>query len=62
MNNFTIAFFLFTCLHDLQLRAKLTMEKVHLALETVGLTAEKNKLENDCREGASELRTTDVSI
>uniref|UniRef100_A0A669C118 Structural maintenance of chromosomes protein 5 n=1 Tax=Oreochromis niloticus TaxID=8128 RepID=A0A669C118_ORENI len=28
----------------------LTMEKVHLALETVGLTAEKNKLENDCRE------------
>uniref|UniRef100_A0AAX7U7X8 Structural maintenance of chromosomes protein 5 n=1 Tax=Astatotilapia calliptera TaxID=8154 RepID=A0AAX7U7X8_ASTCA len=52
-------FFLFTCLHDLQLRAKLTMEKVHLALETVGLTAEKNKLENDCREGASELRTTD---
>uniref|UniRef100_A0A669D4U2 Structural maintenance of chromosomes protein 5 n=1 Tax=Oreochromis niloticus TaxID=8128 RepID=A0A669D4U2_ORENI len=41
------------------LRAKLTMEKVHLALETVGLTAEKNKLENDCREGASDLRTTD---
>uniref|UniRef100_A0A3P9BDV9 Structural maintenance of chromosomes protein 5 n=1 Tax=Maylandia zebra TaxID=106582 RepID=A0A3P9BDV9_9CICH len=40
-------------------KSKLTMEKVHLALETVGLTAEKNKLENDCREGASELRTTD---
>uniref|UniRef100_A0A3Q4GVG0 Structural maintenance of chromosomes protein 5 n=1 Tax=Neolamprologus brichardi TaxID=32507 RepID=A0A3Q4GVG0_NEOBR len=44
---------------QMKLRAKLTMEKVHLALETVGLTAEKNKLENDCREGASELRTTD---
>uniref|UniRef100_A0A8C4H0B5 Structural maintenance of chromosomes protein 5 n=1 Tax=Dicentrarchus labrax TaxID=13489 RepID=A0A8C4H0B5_DICLA len=42
------------------LRAKLTMEKVYLALETVGLTAEKTKLENDCREGASELKTTDV--
>lgn len=37
------------------------MEKVYLALETVGLTAEKTKLENDCREGASELKTTDVS-
>uniref|UniRef100_A0A673CPA9 Structural maintenance of chromosomes protein 5 n=1 Tax=Sphaeramia orbicularis TaxID=375764 RepID=A0A673CPA9_9TELE len=39
--------------------AKLTMEKVYLALETVGLTAEKTKLENDCREGASELKATD---
>lgn len=38
------------------------MEKVYLALETVGLTAEKTKLENDCREGASELKTTDVSV
>lgn len=38
------------------------MEKVYLALETVGLTAEKSKLENDCREGASELKTTDVSV
>ncbi|XP_045912329.1 structural maintenance of chromosomes protein 5 [Micropterus dolomieu] len=44
---------------QMKLRAKLTMEKVHLALETVGLTAEKTKLENDCREGASELKTTD---
>uniref|UniRef100_A0A8C9Y0M4 Structural maintenance of chromosomes protein 5 n=1 Tax=Sander lucioperca TaxID=283035 RepID=A0A8C9Y0M4_SANLU len=41
------------------LRAKLTMEKVYLALETVGLMAEKTKLENDCREGASELKTID---
>lgn len=38
------------------------MEKVYLALETVGLTAEKTKLENDCREGASELKTTDVCV
>uniref|UniRef100_A0A671YJG9 Structural maintenance of chromosomes protein 5 n=1 Tax=Sparus aurata TaxID=8175 RepID=A0A671YJG9_SPAAU len=41
---------------------KLTMEKVYLALETVGLTAEKTKLENDCKEGASELRTTDRKV
>uniref|UniRef100_A0A8D3CUC2 Structural maintenance of chromosomes protein 5 n=1 Tax=Scophthalmus maximus TaxID=52904 RepID=A0A8D3CUC2_SCOMX len=46
----------------LQLRAKLTMEKVYLSLETVGLLAEKTKLENDCREGASELKTTEVSV
>lgn len=38
------------------------MEKVYLALETVGLMAEKTKLENDCREGASELKTIDVSV
>ena len=38
------------------------MEKVYLALETVALTAEKTKLENDCKEGASELRTTDVGV
>ncbi|XP_030589592.1 structural maintenance of chromosomes protein 5 [Archocentrus centrarchus] len=44
---------------QMKLRAKLTMEKVYLALETVCLMAEKNKLENDCREGASELRTVD---
>lgn len=47
--------------HRLQLRAKLTMEKVHLALEMAGLTAEKNKLENDCRDSASEFKTMEVS-
>uniref|UniRef100_A0A672JAY2 Structural maintenance of chromosomes protein 5 n=1 Tax=Salarias fasciatus TaxID=181472 RepID=A0A672JAY2_SALFA len=41
------------------LRANLTMEKVHLALKTVGLMAEKAKLENSCREGATELKATD---
>uniref|UniRef100_A0A1A8QLH6 Structural maintenance of chromosomes protein 5 n=1 Tax=Nothobranchius rachovii TaxID=451742 RepID=A0A1A8QLH6_9TELE len=45
---------------EIKMKAKLSMEKVYLALETVGLTAEKNKLENDCREGASELKTMDV--
>lgn len=38
------------------------MEKVNLALETVGLTAEKTKLQNDCREGASEIKTMDVRV
>ncbi|XP_041860564.1 structural maintenance of chromosomes protein 5 [Melanotaenia boesemani] len=42
---------------QMKLRATLTMEKVHLALETVGLTVEKTKLENDCRESTSELKT-----
>ncbi|XP_074538571.1 structural maintenance of chromosomes protein 5 [Halichoeres trimaculatus] len=44
---------------QMKLRAQLNIEKVYLALETVGLTAEKNKLEHDCREGASDLKTTD---
>uniref|UniRef100_A0A668A8L2 Structural maintenance of chromosomes protein 5 n=1 Tax=Myripristis murdjan TaxID=586833 RepID=A0A668A8L2_9TELE len=44
---------------QMKLRAKLSIEKVYLALETVGLTAEKTKLENDCREGAVELKTLD---
>uniref|UniRef100_A0A7N8XNN3 Structural maintenance of chromosomes protein 5 n=1 Tax=Mastacembelus armatus TaxID=205130 RepID=A0A7N8XNN3_9TELE len=47
---------------QMKLRTKLTMEKVYLALETVALTAERAKLENDCREGASELKIVDVSI
>ncbi|XP_056278699.1 structural maintenance of chromosomes protein 5 [Pseudoliparis swirei] len=42
----------------LKLRSKLTMEKVYLALETVGLMAEKAKLEIDCRDGVSELKNT----
>ncbi|XP_034551442.1 structural maintenance of chromosomes protein 5 [Notolabrus celidotus] len=44
---------------QMKLRAQLNMDKVYLALETVGLMAEKTKLENDCREGASDLKTTD---
>ncbi|CAB1318577.1 unnamed protein product [Coregonus sp. 'balchen'] len=40
----------------MKLRAKLSMEKVYMALETVGMTAEKTKLETDCRDGSAELR------
>uniref|UniRef100_A0A3P8ULN2 Structural maintenance of chromosomes protein 5 n=1 Tax=Cynoglossus semilaevis TaxID=244447 RepID=A0A3P8ULN2_CYNSE len=42
---------------QMKLRAKLTVEKVYLTLDTVGQTAEKRKLENDFREGTSELKT-----
>lgn len=38
------------------------MEKVSLALKMVELTAEKTKLENDFREGASLLRSMDVRV
>lgn len=43
-----------------QNRAKLSMEKVNLALDTAGLSAEKTKLESDCREGSTELRRAEV--
>ncbi|TNN63960.1 Structural maintenance of chromosomes protein 5 [Liparis tanakae] len=43
---------------NMKLRSTLTMEKVFLALETVGLMAEKAKLENDCRDATSELKNT----
>lgn len=36
------------------------MEKVYLALDTAGLSAEKTKLESDCREGSAELRRAEV--
>uniref|UniRef100_A0A674NWB8 Structural maintenance of chromosomes protein 5 n=1 Tax=Takifugu rubripes TaxID=31033 RepID=A0A674NWB8_TAKRU len=42
------------------LKATLTMEKVYLSLEMMGLSAEKTKLEHDFREGASLLRSMDV--
>ncbi|XP_034028187.1 structural maintenance of chromosomes protein 5 [Thalassophryne amazonica] len=44
---------------EMKLRAKLTMEKVYLALDNVGKMAEKTKLESDCRDGASELKAMD---
>nr|XP_019945077.1 PREDICTED: structural maintenance of chromosomes protein 5 [Paralichthys olivaceus] len=44
---------------QMKLRAKLTIQKVYLALDTVGLTEEKAKLENDCRAGVSELKSLD---
>ncbi|KAB5543877.1 hypothetical protein PHYPO_G00084670 [Pangasianodon hypophthalmus] len=43
-------------LHSMKHRARLSMEKVYLALDTAGLSAEKTKLESDCREGSAELR------
>lgn len=43
-----------------QLKTKLTMEKVYLALDMVGLSAEKTKLEKDFREGASQLKLMEV--
>lgn len=38
------------------------MEKVYLALEMVGLTAEKAKLENDFREGVHDLKSLEVRV
>ncbi|XP_057682947.1 structural maintenance of chromosomes protein 5 [Corythoichthys intestinalis] len=40
-------------LEQIKLQAKLTMEKVYLELEVVGLLAEKTKVENACREDTS---------
>lgn len=31
-----------------------------MALDTAGLSAEKTKLESDCREGSAELRRAEV--
>uniref|UniRef100_A0A8C8F0V2 Structural maintenance of chromosomes protein 5 n=1 Tax=Oncorhynchus tshawytscha TaxID=74940 RepID=A0A8C8F0V2_ONCTS len=45
----------------MKLRARLSMEKVYMALETVGMTAEKTKLETDCKEGSAELRVLEVT-
>ncbi|XP_011620162.2 structural maintenance of chromosomes protein 5 isoform X1 [Takifugu rubripes] len=44
---------------SIKLKATLTMEKVYLSLEMMGLSAEKTKLEHDFREGASLLRSMD---
>ncbi|XP_077370284.1 structural maintenance of chromosomes protein 5 isoform X1 [Festucalex cinctus] len=44
-------------LAQMKLRAKLTMEKVYLSLDVVGLLAEKTRLENSCREITSELKS-----
>ncbi|KAM9343488.1 structural maintenance of chromosomes protein 5 isoform 2-T2 [Pholidichthys leucotaenia] len=46
-------------MEQMKLRAKLTMEKVYLVSETVGLTAERAKLENDCREVVCSLKHTE---
>ncbi|KAK3522196.1 hypothetical protein QTP70_027690, partial [Hemibagrus guttatus] len=49
-------------LHSMKHRARLSMEKVYLALETAGLSAEKTKLESDYREGSAELRRAEQAF
>uniref|UniRef100_A0A672LM63 Structural maintenance of chromosomes protein 5 n=1 Tax=Sinocyclocheilus grahami TaxID=75366 RepID=A0A672LM63_SINGR len=38
----------------------LSMDKVYLALQSAGLSAEKTKLETDCRDSSSELKRAEV--
>lgn len=45
--------------NHMKLRATLTMEKVYLNMETVGLMAEKAQLETEYREGASAFKLTE---
>ncbi|KAG9354043.1 hypothetical protein JZ751_012167 [Albula glossodonta] len=42
--------------HHMKLRARLQMDKVYFALESVQLAAEKTKLEAESREGGAQLR------
>ncbi|XP_060765097.1 structural maintenance of chromosomes protein 5 isoform X2 [Neoarius graeffei] len=49
-------------LHFMKHRARLSMEKVYLALDTAGLSAEKTKLESDYREGSAELRSAEQAF
>uniref|UniRef100_A0A4W4FIK2 Structural maintenance of chromosomes protein 5 n=1 Tax=Electrophorus electricus TaxID=8005 RepID=A0A4W4FIK2_ELEEL len=46
--------------HAMKLRARLSMEKVYLALEAAGLTAEKISMESDYRERTAELRRAEL--
>ncbi|XP_057176787.1 structural maintenance of chromosomes protein 5 isoform X4 [Triplophysa rosa] len=43
-------------LSHMKTKAKLSMEKVYLALQSAGLAAEKTKLETDCRDSSAELK------
>uniref|UniRef100_A0AAR2LX67 Structural maintenance of chromosomes protein 5 n=1 Tax=Pygocentrus nattereri TaxID=42514 RepID=A0AAR2LX67_PYGNA len=49
-------------LNSMKFRARLSMEKVFLALESAGLTAEKTKLESDLRDGSAELRRAEQAF
>uniref|UniRef100_A0A8C1X171 Structural maintenance of chromosomes protein 5 n=1 Tax=Cyprinus carpio TaxID=7962 RepID=A0A8C1X171_CYPCA len=42
------------------MKARLSMEKVYLALQSAGLSAEKTKLETDCRDSSAELKRAEV--
>ncbi|KAK7126137.1 hypothetical protein R3I93_021499 [Phoxinus phoxinus] len=48
-------------LRHMQMKARLSMEKVYLALQSAGLSAEKTKLETDCRDSSSELKQAEVA-
>ncbi|RXN35787.1 structural maintenance of chromosomes 5 [Labeo rohita] len=48
-------------LSHMQVKARLSMEKVYLALQSAGLSAEKTKLETDCRDGSAELKRAEVA-
>ncbi|XP_051540631.1 structural maintenance of chromosomes protein 5 isoform X1 [Myxocyprinus asiaticus] len=45
----------------MKLKARLSMDKVYLALQSAGLTAEKTKLETDCRDSSAELKRAEVA-
>ncbi|XP_056323069.1 structural maintenance of chromosomes protein 5 [Danio aesculapii] len=47
-------------LSHLQSKARLNMEKVYLALQSAGLSAEKTKLETDVRDSSAELKRAEV--
>uniref|UniRef100_A0A672LGU0 Structural maintenance of chromosomes protein 5 n=1 Tax=Sinocyclocheilus grahami TaxID=75366 RepID=A0A672LGU0_SINGR len=47
-------------LGHMQMKARLSMDKVYLALQSAGLSAEKTKLETDCRDSSSELKRAEV--
>ncbi|KAG7283860.1 hypothetical protein CRUP_034047 [Coryphaenoides rupestris] len=49
-------------LSQMKLRARLSMDKVLLTLETLGLTAEKTHLESECREGQVELQHVEAAV
>uniref|UniRef100_A0AAR2JIK3 Structural maintenance of chromosomes protein 5 n=1 Tax=Pygocentrus nattereri TaxID=42514 RepID=A0AAR2JIK3_PYGNA len=49
-------------LNSMKVCVKLSMEKVFLALESAGLTAEKTKLESDLRDGSAELRRAEQAF
>ncbi|XP_028835959.1 structural maintenance of chromosomes protein 5 [Denticeps clupeoides] len=44
-------------IHHMKMMAKYSMEKVLISMESVTLRATKTKLETDCRDGCTELRT-----
>uniref|UniRef100_A0A671KTH2 Structural maintenance of chromosomes protein 5 n=1 Tax=Sinocyclocheilus anshuiensis TaxID=1608454 RepID=A0A671KTH2_9TELE len=47
-------------LGHMQMKARLSMDKVYLALQSAGLSAEKTKLETDCRDSSAELKRAEV--